>query len=235
MSARKLTIKAIEEVAIDKIKPHPKNYRQHPEDQLSHIIESIEKNGVYRNIVVAKEGTILAGHGVYLAMVKMEFKTVPIVRLPIEPNSAKAMKILVGDNEISHLGEIDDRTLSEVLKDIKVEDLDGLLGTGYDEAMLANLLLVTRPESEIKDINEAAEWVGMPELGGVDNPYKVVVNIETEFLRQKFLKLIGINTISKRSGKTSSVNWPPRDRDDTKAIRFVEEEDFTERDDGTEE
>jgi hypothetical protein len=36
---------------IETLKPHPKNYKKHPEDQLKHICRSIEENGIYRNII----------------------------------------------------------------------------------------------------------------------------------------------------------------------------------------
>lgn len=51
-------------IDISSLKPHPKNYRQHPEDQLAHLVRSIKQNGVYKNIVVSSDMTILAGHGI---------------------------------------------------------------------------------------------------------------------------------------------------------------------------
>jgi len=53
-----------ETVPIHLLKPHPQNYRSHPADQLEHIKQSIREYGIYRNIVVAEEYTILAGPGV---------------------------------------------------------------------------------------------------------------------------------------------------------------------------
>ena len=56
---------------VSDLKPHPRNYKDHPDDQLEHIIESIKSTGFYRNIVIAQDGTILAGHGVVAAAKKM--------------------------------------------------------------------------------------------------------------------------------------------------------------------
>jgi hypothetical protein len=56
--------KTTELIAIKELKPHPRNYRSHPEDQLVHLVNSIKQHGFYRNVVVAKDNTILAGHGV---------------------------------------------------------------------------------------------------------------------------------------------------------------------------
>ena len=165
-------------VPIETLKPHPQNYRKHPDDQLQHLVESIKEHGIYRNIIVANDKTILAGHGVVQACLKMEMKEVPVIILELDPQDTKALKILTGDNEIANLGEIDDRLLSEILKEIKTEDLNGLLGTGYDEKMLANLVMVTRPASEIANINEAAQWAGMPNYDEENKAYKAVVNFD---------------------------------------------------------
>jgi ParB-like chromosome segregation protein Spo0J len=66
-------------VPLASLKPHPRNYRIHPDDQLEHIIKSIQEHGFYRNVVAARDGTILAGHGVVQAALKMGLKGVPVV------------------------------------------------------------------------------------------------------------------------------------------------------------
>ena len=37
------------------LKPHPENYKKHPQDQLEHISKSIQENGIYRNIVISND------------------------------------------------------------------------------------------------------------------------------------------------------------------------------------
>ncbi len=39
----------VEHAAVEGLKPHPRNYRTHPEDQLAHLVASIEEHGFYRN------------------------------------------------------------------------------------------------------------------------------------------------------------------------------------------
>ena len=214
-----------ENVNIHTLKPHPRNYRNHPEDQLSHIIESIKVNGFYRNIVVASDDVILAGHGVVSAAKRMGIEEVPIVRVKFDSNDPKALKLLTGDNEISKLGEVDDRLLTELLKEIKDVDSEGLLGTGYDDKMLANLLFITRPEGEIKNFSEAAEWVGMPEYQPENENYTVHVQLEDEKTRDEFLKFCGVKTITKtlRDGKYMSFWWPDKERNDRSSLRFTDE------------
>ena len=98
----------VETVDINDLKEHPKNYKKHPDDQLKHIISSIEEHGFYRNIVIAKDNTILAGHGVYQACKKINKKELPVIRLDIEHDSPQALKVLPSDNEIQNVADVDD-------------------------------------------------------------------------------------------------------------------------------
>lgn len=209
------TLYKVEQLSVTDIKPHPRNYKDHPEDQIAHIQQSIKEHGIYRNIIIAKDGTILAGHGVTKAAISLGIKNVPCLRLNIEPTSVKALKLLAADNEVSHLGTSDDRTLSNILKQI-LED-DDLLGTGYDEKMLANLLFVTRSASEISSFDAAAEWVGMPEYEGAEQPMKCIVSFKNETDKAKFCDLLGIAYNEKLSFST----WYPfKDRQDLSAVRL---------------
>jgi len=209
----------VENVALADLRPHPNNYREHPEDQVNHIIESIKEHGFYRNVVVAKDGTVLAGHGVVQAALRMGLEMIPVVRLDIEPLSPQALKILVGDNEISHLGMRDDRALAEMLREIKVSEGGHLLGTGFDDMMLANLVFVTRPASEISDFDAAAHWVGMPEYDEGEERLKLIVQFRSGRDRERFGKLLGFSL----TDKTKSVWWPPKNsQDDLISLRFEE-------------
>jgi len=219
----------VEQVALTSLHPHPRNYQVHLDDELEHIIESIRVHGLYRNIVIAQDGTILAGHGVAEAARRLGYTHVPIVRTAYTPDDPYALKLLIGDNEIRHLAEVDDRALTELLRELK--DADELLGTGYDEMMLANLLMVSRPVSEIEDLDAAAQWVGMPEydMEG-EHRIQIIVNFVNEEDRQEFCRLLGLE-VSKitKEGKGKSVWWPKQpDNDDNTSIRFTsskEEED----------
>jgi len=209
-----------ESVAINSLQPHPRNYRKHPDDQLEHIIESIKEYGFYRNIVVSKDNYILAGHGVVQAAKKMRRKEVPIVRVDLDADEPRALKLLAADNELSLLAEIDDRALSEILKEIKDEDVEGLLGTGYTDQMLANLLMITRPASEIADMDAAAEWVGMPEYEVGEKRINLTVNFETTDDRKDFAELLGAVI----TDKTRYIWFPVKEKDDVSSVRFEPDE-----------
>lgn len=217
---------AVEDAPLDTLKPHERNYQTHPDDELEHIIESIRTHGFYRNVVLARDGTILAGHGVVQAARKMGLSHIPAIRTDYAPDDPRALKLLTGDNEIRHLAEVDDRALTELLRELA--DMDDLLGTGYDDMMLANLTFVTRPASEIPDLDVAAQWAGMPEYDerGADK-IQLLVNFATEEDRQEFYHLLGLSSDAILSrGSIKYIWWPkPYENDDKKSVYFMSGED----------
>jgi hypothetical protein len=158
-----LTVTTCDEtVALAVLRPHPRNYRSHPPEQLRHIQKNIQDYGIYRNIVIARDSTILAGHGVVAAARALGYTHLPIKRLDLDPDDPRALKLLVADNGISHLAIDDDRLLTDTLRDLHRLDPALLLGTGYDATALADLAFITRPEHELRTPGAAAEWVGAP-------------------------------------------------------------------------
>ena len=210
----------VRQMAVADLKPHPKNYKAHPEDQLEHLKQSITDNGIYRNVIVAKDNTILAGHGVVKAAQSLGLTSVPVLKLQLESDSIEAVKLLTADNEVSHLGEVDDRALSNILKEI-MEKSD-LLGTGYDEMMLQNLLYVTRPASEIKTTDHAAEWIGMPDFEISEEAKKLIINFERYDDKKVFCEQYNFLFNEKQ---TESLWFPEKERRDITSVGFeVEDE-----------
>lgn len=218
---------AVERIALADIRPHPRNYRTHPEAQLEHLAESIRANGQYRPIVIARDGTILAGHGIALACGKLGLVTVAVVRMPYEPNEPAALKIVAGDNEVTALGEVDDRQLAELLREISAsmpDDMNALLGTGMDKMQLANLAMVTRPASEIASMDEALHWAGMPEYES--KPAKVVLSVyfESDADRESFMEKHGFKPVNKH-GASWAMYWPEKDKRDIASVRVIDDSD----------
>ena len=203
-----------ERVNIAELKPHPQNYQVHPEDQLAHIMRSIEAHGYYRNVVVARDGTILAGHGIVEASTKMGRTRVPVIRLDLDPDEPRALKVLISDNEINNLAEVDDRLLTELLRDIMASDDGGLLGTGFNEEQAAALTMITRHASEIANKDEAAEWLGMPDYEFTSITDKIIVSFDDPHARYDFAAQLGIDV----TDKTKSIWWPPKDKEDPGSI-----------------
>lgn len=211
-----------ETASVDELKPHPRNYRTRTQTQLEHLTQSIREHGLYRNVVIARDSTILAGHGVVEAARLLHLDRVPVVRLDVDAHEPRALKVLIGDNQIAQLADIDDRQLTEMLREIRDSDLVDLLGTGYDAQQVAALLMVTRTTDEIRDQNAADEWVGLPEYESAERLFAVVVLCKSDKDRQRFFDKIGARgehisgTIAKRS-----IRWPLEARADRKSKVFA--------------
>lgn len=208
---------------MDSLRPHPRNYRTHPEDQLAHIVRSIQLHGFYRNIVIARDGTILAGHGVVLAAQQLGLEEVPVIRLDVDPEDTRAIQVLTGDNEIANLGEINDRELTELLRELAAEDWDNLLGTGFDGQQLAALALVTRPKSELADFDAAAEWVGLPafEEPPEDQTIRITVRFLTLEDRDEFAARCGITQWTRQERNLWTAWVPYKPMDDRVSVKFA--------------
>lgn len=206
-------------VAIADLKPHPRNYKTHPPRQLEHIAESLKRHGFYRNVVAARDLTLLAGHGVVEAAKMLGWKTAPVVHLDLDPLDPLALSILAGDNELGKFAETDDRMLTEILREISADPTVGPLGTGFDPAMLANLVMVTRPMGEVHDLSAAQEWVGMPEYNAGEDQYKVIVTFASQADRDEFVKEKKLK-VSATKGKVLSMRWPLVDEQNPMSLRF---------------
>jgi len=186
MTTRALpAIHATELAELDTLKPHPRNYREHPEAQREHLVASLQEHGVYRNVVVAEDGTILAGHGVVESAREAGLTQVPVVRLPFPPDDPRAVKVLVADNELTRLASSDDRLLADLLKEMRDADLASLLGTGWDDLSVAVLLGEGYTDPSLA-------WEGMPEFASEDrqSAFRTIVHFPTEEDAQAFFSLI---------------------------------------------
>lgn len=220
--------RATEVIEISKLTDHPDNYRGHSQDQLDHIKSSIRANGVYRNVIIAKDNVILGGHGVVQAARQMKLRKIQVIRLPWKSTDPRSLKVLTGDNEISRLAGVDDRALTNLLKKIKESEGVDLMGTGFDEQMLAALVMVTRTSDEIEDFDAAAEWTGMPEHDPGNKAYRLIIQFRNEDDRLSFMKHADIDSDNlkayTRGGQHWSTWWPPKERNDLASVRFEDGE-----------
>lgn len=157
----------VRQVPVGSLRAHPRNYRRHPEEQLNHLVRSIQERGFYRNVVVAQDGcTVLAGHGAWEAAKLAGLRRVPTVCLDVAADSPEALKVLAGDNEVSRLAEDDGAALARVLEEVSLLDAGALLGTGYTgkevEEMLAALPPVDVPGEAGGATREPEEEAELP-------------------------------------------------------------------------
>lgn len=208
------------DVPLADLRPHPRNYRGHTEVQLAHLVQSVTEHGLYRPVVVARDNVILAGHGLVEACRQLQWLTISVVRVDLDPFDVQALKLLIGDNQIAQGADIDDRALTETLKEIS--ELADLLGTGYDTQQLLALAMVTRPAHELEDANAAAEWAGLPDAGTLPTkPLQVMVHCATEEDRQAFFAAIGATSVHIFGTTATRSMWYPLRERRSEAPRFL--------------
>jgi len=195
-------IHPVETVDVSSLTPHPKNYRTHPKEQLKHLCESILEHGLYRNVVISRESTILAGHGVVEAVKHLGMTEIQVIRLDVAADSKIALKVLTGDNEIANLVNVSEESLLSVLRDIDIDN--DLLGTGFDSGTLDALFQSVSPVKFAEDA-----WNGMPEFVHDDllPHHQIIVSFKSDENIAEFAKLMKVQV----GPRTKSVWFPPEE------------------------
>lgn len=131
------------------LKPPEKNVRIHSEKQVREFVRSLDAFGQIRPIVVDEDNTILAGNGLYAAlMAKGETEADVYVMKGLSQNEKK--KLMLADNKIYSLGVDDMDVFEEFLKDLG----DDLEIPGYDLELLETIT------ADLGDVDEMLSGYG---------------------------------------------------------------------------
>ena len=131
------------------LKSPEKNVRIHSEKQVKEFVRSLDAFGQIRPIVVDEDNTILAGNGLYAAlMAKGETEADCYVMKGLSPNEKK--KLMLADNKIYSLGVDDMDVFEEFLRDLG----DDLEIPGYDLELLETLT------ADMGDVDELLSGYG---------------------------------------------------------------------------
>lgn len=224
----------LEYMPLDVIEPALANPKTHDQEL---IAASMERFGYIEAIVLdERTGRLVAGHGrtEQLAQrraaglpppdgVEVAYEDgnpeaiwlVPVVRGWSSTTDDEAHAAGVALNRIGEAGGWDDRALTDLLRDLNEGDPDaGLIGTGFDPMVLANLLMVTRTAAEVADFDAAAEWVGLPDYTPEELPWKLVVQFKDNETRERFLDELHVReqiTFTHADKRTISAWFPVRD------------------------
>src|ERR1035441_3960341 len=148
----------IEHWSLDKLIPYPKNPRRHSGAQITQIAGSIAAFGFNAPILVDAKGGILAGHGRYLAALKLGLDTVPVVILD-HLSEIEKRAYLLADNKLAELSSFDDELLRAELAVLRDADID-LGALGFDDNELA--VLLADAESPVPDADPEEEEIPEP-------------------------------------------------------------------------
>lgn len=193
---------------ISETKPDRQNARKHNPRNVGMIERSLQSDGFGRSILLANDGTIIAGNATAEAaasagiedMIVVESdgsKVIAVKRIDVEPGSERFRKLAVGDNRAAELADWD----ADVLRGLADDGVD-LSQFWFDDELDR---LLTQFAGETVD-DPLAEWAGMPEFNQEDQmPVKqVIVNFASEFDVERFARLVEQNV-----AMTTKSIWYP--------------------------
>lgn len=156
----------VKSVLIDKLKPHPKNPRVHPESALDKLVKSIKEFGWTNPILVSADGYVLAGHARLKAAERAGIKEVPVIYLPLEGPEAEAY--LIADNKLQEETDWDLPKLKDLIDELDSTGVDVEL-TGFNEkeieALMAQFAPLDLEEDESDKEHEMTKTCYCPKCG----------------------------------------------------------------------
>ena len=155
------------------------NIRRHSDKQITEYIRSIEMFGQVKPLVVAEDGEIIAGNGLYEALLRMGRETCDCYVM-VGLTDVQKKKLMMADNKVYELGFTDVDAIEELVKELDGDvdvpgwdaDLLEMLNSTTDEADEVIGSYGDFPENEIAPINrhQAEEHVPYAETPGGSRP-----------------------------------------------------------------
>lgn len=154
---------AVETWPIDDIVPYARNARKHPPEQVAQLAASMREFGFTMPVLVAEDGTIIAGHGRVLAAQELGMAEVPVI-VARGWSDAQRRAYTLADNQLALTSEWDEDLLKIELGDLREEGFAVDL-IGFDTKDLDRLLDFAGTDGET-DPDETPE----PEEVAVSKP-----------------------------------------------------------------
>lgn len=159
---------------IEELKPFERNAKEHPEDQVKRIAESIVQYGFLVPIVITKECDVVAGHGRLLAAKYLKRKEVPCVEVDgLTQEQIRGFRI--ADNKVAESGW-DMGVLKIELQELRNADVF----TGFTDSQIE---IIINPPEETEDQSRSS--------GGGKMSYTIVFDDSRQYADwMKFLKIL---------------------------------------------
>jgi len=162
LEANRRPASKIEMWSVADLTPYVKNARTHPQEQVDQIAASMERFGFTIPMLVAENGTIIAGHGRLMAALQLGMDEVPVMIARGWSDEDRRLYTLA-DNRLAETSEWDPEMLQVEWNDLRNMglgvDLDMIGFTDIDlQGLLPDALLeatggLTDPE-DVPDVNE---------------------------------------------------------------------------------
>lgn len=148
--------------------PYARNARTHPEEQILQIAASMQRFGFTIPMLVAEDGTIIAGHGRLIAAQRIGIPEVPVMVARGWSDEDRRLYTLA-DNRLAETSEWDPETLRLEIEELKIEvGADALADIGFSDTEIAELVpgMLNEAGAGLTDPDEVPE----PEPVAVSRP-----------------------------------------------------------------
>src|ERR1700704_985342 len=109
----------VERWPIERLMPYARNARTHSDTQVSQIASSIREWGWTNPVLVAEDGTIIAGHGRVLAARKLRIADVPVM-IASDWTDAQKRAYAIADNKLTLNGGWNEELLGLELGELEI-------------------------------------------------------------------------------------------------------------------
>ena len=144
-------------VKLSELKKPEKNVRIHTPKQLSEFVRSVKMFGQIRPIVIDENNMILAGNGLFDALMAAEYTEAECYQYTDLTENQKK-KLMIADNKIFSLGIENIDTLNSFIADLS-EDLDI---PGYDSEILRQMI------ADADEVTEKLAEYGTLQIGQIE-------------------------------------------------------------------
>lgn len=175
----------IEKALISTLESDPNNARKHSDKNLKAIVESLQKFGQRKPIVVHGT-TVIAGNGTLEAAKTLGWSYIEIAKVPSDWDLATAKAYAIADNRTAELAEWDTPVLMEQLLEMEENGWD-LAEFGFDEASVESL----REDMEPTQQQEYSNKIDVPQyqIVGEEPELNTLYNTtRTDALKAQILK-----------------------------------------------
>lgn len=191
----------IEYVDIDTIKPYEHNAKEHPQEQIEQIknsiseFEMIDPIGVWNNEIVE-------GHGRYIACKELGYTQVPIIRLDHLTDEERKAYTLIHNQLTMNTGFNLDTLQQEIdkLKNIDIRDFGFDLKVDIEEPTIETS--VDKPNERERTFNTYNLYIYDPD--NVEGKYEMPIIKKTDYIPKD---LIGFNYAMSSDNKNAGIHF----------------------------
>lgn len=171
---------------LDQLREDPLNARVHPERNLAAIEASLRRFGQQKPIVVAKDGTVVAGNGTLAAARRLGWDSLLCVRTDLPPDEARAFAI--ADNRTAELAEWDMEVLASSAEEV--------CGEMFETLAMEEIIQMQSGKTTGSEYFDATSLQDAQDAAGLGLSFVIMIAVkEPELMEQLITKLSGGNRI----------------------------------------